>query len=226
MQVLLTVFILGYFNYSQDFTYLPSANYGYATLNPGGYSLWKCWVPANQMPVFTLKNQSRKSDFDLFLFNDQSLKYKIQEGVKSGTTTELILGNTHSSDRYIYILVKNTGDRTSEYHFQHHDIDLAEKFGIAFRDASAQYVIEEGLKWLFDVKETDKDYKEKDRNVSRASNLIVSSLNKENLGGSAKNLVINEITSELREAFGYGFWGNLLVNYGILVVTDVYRNYG
>ena len=208
-----------------SYTFLANGKYGYQTLGGKQSSYWKCYVPANKMAVFTLKNKSRVSDFDLFVYSDKSKNYKLGSGRNRGTTSELVSLNPSNSGKYVYIQVFNDGSPSSEYNLHVHHVDLVDIATQAFVDASAQYLVEEGLKWLFDIDDSNRNHDESSRNISRASSLIISALKNENLGGASKNLIINEITMGLREEFGYGFWGNLLVNYAISVVDKTYAYY-
>ncbi len=153
------------------------------------------------------------------------MSYSLNSGTNSGTRTELITIPIKNYGRYIYVKIKNSGYSTSTYNFYPHFVDFVKKGEEALVEASAQYLLEEGLKWLLGVKEKNRNYEQQDRNVGRASTLIMSSLKGDNLGVMTKSMVINEITTELRKEFGYGFWGNLLVNYGIGIIDETYKNY-
>lgn len=210
---------------STSYTHISPDNYGYETLSSQKVSYWKYYVPANTMGVFTLKNKSKSSDFDIYIYSNESRTYLLKSGVNSGTTTELITVPVENYGRYVYIKIHNDGYSSSKYNLYPHFVDFGKKGEEALIEASAQYLIEESLKWLFGIEENSDNYNEQDRNVGRASTLILSTLKGDSLGEMAKSSVVNEITTKLRDEFGYGFWGDLLVNYAIGIVDETYKNY-
>lgn len=212
-------------NNTVSFSYIASDKYGYSTLSSSQTSYWQYYVPANTLGVFTLKNTSNSSDFDIYVYSSESMSYRLDAGTNSGTSTELVTVPIESYGRYIYIKIVNSGNYSSTYNFYPHFVDFAKKGEEALVEASAQYLIEEGLKWLFDIKTTDNNYDQNDKDVGRASAIIMSTLKGDDLGSMTKSVVINELTTALRDEFGYGFWGNLLVNYAIGITDDVYKNY-
>ncbi len=227
-KIFLTIVCLGLCiaqSFAQTFSYLSSGHYGYGTLSAGSTTYWKVFVPAQTMGVFTLKNYSSTSDFDLYLYSSSSLEYSLGSGINNSTTTELITIPIKDYGRYVYVKIKNAGRYSSKYHFHSHTVDFIKKAEEALVDASAQYLLEEGIKWLLDIKSSDQNYSQKDRNVGRASTLILSALKNDNLGKATESFIINEITTAVRNEFGYGFWGNLMVNYGINVIREVYKHY-
>ncbi|MFT5890437.1 MAG: hypothetical protein ACI9Y7_000529 [Dokdonia sp.] len=184
---------------------LPHGNYGHATLVPNQYSYWKYYIPSGSEAIFTLKNKSSTSNFDIYIYSDENYKSLIKSGVNSGIRTELISMPSKVYNRYVYIKLKNNGNVNSIYNLHAHFLDFEEIIGEAFVEAGAQYLIEGALKSLFGIE--DNDHKsDSEKYVSRASSLILSYMKNENLGATSKNLAINELQSELRSAFGYGFW--------------------
>lgn len=202
---------------------ITQGNYGYGTLSSGEFMYWKYYIPAGTIPVFTLKNESSSSDFDIYIYSDQSHNSVINSGTNSGVTNELVLLPFYDYDKYVYIKVENDGNYRSTYNLYAHYIDFLELGEQIFIDASAQYLLEEGLKWLLDIEEEYDDVDDYD--FSNAFSLILSGLKGENLTNISKNFQINKITGELRKEFGYGFWGDFLVNYGIKVFDEVYKYY-
>lgn len=200
---------------------LYSGEYAYGTISSGRNTTWQYYVPANTMGVFTLKNKSEYSDFDVYIYSDEYQSYKIASGVNSGTNTELVTIPVYDYGRYVYIAVKNAGTYNADYRLYPHHVDFVAILGEAFGEALLLNIVEA----LFDDGSSTKENDERKRNVGRASTLVFSTLKGENLGTTTKKMIINEITNELREEFGYGFWGDVFVSFGIGVVDDTYRNY-
>ena len=63
------------------------------------------------------------------------------------------------------------------------------------------------------------------RTSSRVVTGISSILQKNDLGGVAKDLFINEVTAEMRKQFGYGCTGEFIVNLSVSIIAGFYRNY-
>lgn len=207
-----------------EFELLSDGYYGQGTISPDGHSLWKYYVSSEVLGVFTLKNSSRSSDIDIFIYSDPSLKYRIGSGTKSGSTTELI---TISKDYggYVYIKIKNAGSYTTKYKLNAHQVDYFEMVGDMLIEAAGQYVVNEFVGWLVGEEDSEDSSGFSERDLERVSNVIFSTISGESFSGVAKNLAYQELTTELRNAFGYGFWGDLLVNFTINVFSDIYRYY-
>jgi len=218
---------------SSNYSYTPTNNYshkmlnegyfGSGTLNSGEKTYWKYYVPAGTMAVFTLKNTSYVSDFDIYSYSDTKHNYLIESGENYGSTSELITMPLSDYGRYIYIKIENDGTSTAKYKLNAHYVDFIGLGEQAIVEAGAQYLIEEGLRFIFDIEDDEEQFD--DRDMSRASTLIMSGLKGDNLTETTKSLLINEVTSELRDEFGYGFWGDLFVNYGIGIINETYKYY-
>jgi len=197
--------------------------YAHGTLSPNDYSVWKYYIPNGDVGVFTLKNTASTSDLDIHIDSDQGLNYKLDAGTNNRTKTELVTLSTSYSGRYVYLKIKNEGRYVTKFKLNAHQIDLFELGQNAVLDAAGQYVIEEGLKWLFGVEDNSSQIDS--RNIQRASNVILSGLKGQNLGSTTKSLVKQELTTELRDQFGYGFVGNFCVSYSVDVLDEVYKYY-
>ena len=88
--------------------------YYYETLNPRGVSYYRYKIPAYTFGVFTLKNHSRKSDFDIYVYDSTDGRL-LDKGRNSGTQTELIVTPISGEDKYAYIKIVNYGSRSSQY---------------------------------------------------------------------------------------------------------------
>lgn len=210
---------------SSSYTQLQNGYYGHGNISSGQYSYYKYYVPQGKMAVFTLKNTSKTSDVDLYLYTDAAGKNFLNKGANGGTKKELISISPSSYGRYVYIKVKNDGSSGTKYKLNAHTVDFAELAGEAFGEALVTTALEEGLKWLLGVEENNHNYDENERNISRASNVILSGIKGENLGNTTKSFFINELTSEIKDEFGTGFWGNLAVNYSIKTADEIYKYY-
>lgn len=197
--------------------------YSIQTLNSGYNQYWKYYIPAGTMAVFTLKNNSSTSDFDIFVYSDKNHDNLLKSGENNGTKTEMVVMPVYEYGKYVYLKIKNYGDYSSKYKVNAHHVDLAGLAEDALIDAGSQYLIEEGIKWIFGVEDDNDD--QSSHNISRASNLILSVLKEEDFAGTSRNLLINELTETLRTEFGFGFWGNLMVSYGVNVISETYKYY-
>lgn len=179
------------------------------TLNPGGEAYFKYQIPANTIGVFTLKNQSRRANFDIYIYNSSGKQ--LNQGKNSGVRTELVTTPMVPSNQYAYISIVNYGSQPSEYHFYANYVSPANRFGIA--------LIENSLTCRQEV----------ENNRNRASSRVVTGMSSilqgNNLAGLGQNLLINEVTNEIRNQLGYGCVADFFVNWGVSMVSGIYRNY-
>jgi len=87
--------------------------------------------------------------------------------------------------------------------------------------SAIQSGIELVLEGLFDVKSNSSTTSK--QNISRSSTAIMAYLENKDFSDTSVDLMINEVTMNIQEAFGYGFIGKLLVNFGVDIVRDIYR---
>ncbi|MGB3649624.1 MAG: hypothetical protein WBA41_00120 [Rivularia sp. (in: cyanobacteria)] len=182
--------------------------YYHQNLNSKGVARYKYKIPANTFGVFTLKNHSGRSDFDIFVYDSSNGKL-LTEGKSYGRKTELVVTQPVGRDRYAYIKVFNYGSQTSRYQLYANYVNPATKFFIALAQvpfcSSAQNI--------------------NDRTSSRVITGISSMLQGSDFGGVARDVFINELTMEMRKQFGYGCAGEFVVNWGVSMVKGFYRNY-
>ena len=182
--------------------------YYHQNLNSKAVARYQYKIPANTFGVFTLKNHSGKSDFDIYVYDYNNGKL-LTEGKSYGTKTELVVTQPVGRDRYAYIKVFNYGSQTSRYQLYANYVNPATKFLIALTGvpfcSSAQNI--------------------NDRTSSRVITGISSMLQGSDFGGVARDVFINEVTMEMRKQFGYGCTGEFVVNWGISMVKGFYRNY-
>jgi hypothetical protein len=176
------------------------------TLNSKGIARYQYKIPANSFGVFTLKNNSGRSDFDIYVY-DSSNGQLLAKGRNSGTQTELVVTQPVGVNKYAYIKVINYGSRTSQYHFYANYVNPANKFLIAL--AQVPFCNPE----------------QNDKTSSRVFTTISSILQGNDFGGVAKDVLINEVTMEMRNQFGYGCTGEFMVNWGVSMVRGFLRNY-
>lgn len=184
-------------------------SYFQRTLNSRYATYYKYKVPAYTFGVFTVKNHSRRSDFDVFV-RDRSGNL-LSKGRNSGTQTELAVTQPFEQDRYVYIQIANDGSQASQYRFYANYVSPMNKFAIAFTETA----IVCGL--------------ERDNIPNQTSSRVVtgisSMLQGNKLGGVTVDLLINELTDNMRNQLGYGCLGDFAVNWGVSIVTGFYRNY-
>ncbi|PSB58756.1 hypothetical protein, partial [Chamaesiphon polymorphus] len=109
-------------------------NYYYQTLNSQNAAHYTYKIPANAFGVFTLKNNSNSSDFDLYVHENKSWKL-LNKGENQGIQTELITTPIFSEDGYVYIKIVNSGSQISQYQFYANHVSPAEKAVIPFAAA-------------------------------------------------------------------------------------------
>jgi hypothetical protein len=198
---------------AQEFTEFKHQNdrYYFQTLNSQGVAYYKYKVPAYSFGVFTLKNHSRISDFDVYIYDYTTGWRLLNKGENTGVTTELVTTPMISQDRYAYIKIVNYGSQPSQYHFYANHVTPMKNFAIALAETMIICSLER--------RNIDSDIS------SRGVTAVSSILQGNNFAGLGRDLVINEITSNMRKQFGYGCTGDFAVNGVVSIVKDVYRNY-
>lgn len=197
--------------YSQEFTTFEhkDGRYYYQTLNSEGTAYYKYEVPATTFGVFTLKNSSRQSDFDIYVFNYESGWKLLDQGENSGLDTELIVIPPSLEAKYAYIKIVNVGSRPSEYNFYANYVSPLNRITRA--------LLTTGL--------TCDENPSKSKVNSRAVTAITSVLQGKDIGGLTQDMLINEISNEMRDQVGYGCTGDFMVNSTISIIKGFYRNY-
>ena len=198
--------------YSQDFVeFEQDANYYYGTLTTKKTVYYKYKVPANSFGVFTLKNNSGRSDFDINVYEYVGDFQLLDKGTSSGTQTELIVISPSSENRYVYIQVMNYGSTTSEYRLYSDYVSPINKFGISATKTILTCGLEEN-----DIS---------NEATSRAVSSIFSLLESNSLVEFGKDFVVNEVTTQMRNQFGYGCMGDFMVDWIASMVLGFYKNY-
>jgi hypothetical protein len=195
---------------AQEFTEFEHENDTYysQTLKSKGVAFYKYKIPAMSIGVFTLKNHSRKSDFDIYIYDSGSWK---PLGTESGVKTELVTTSMNLENRYAYIKIVNYGSQSSRYHFYANHVNLAKN--VAFTAAETLFAC--GL-----------EGQKIDPNIaSRGVTAVSSILQGNNLKGLTMDMAINEITNRMREELGYGCTGDFVVSLAISTIKDIFRNY-
>ncbi|QLE56398.1 hypothetical protein [Nostoc sp. TCL26-01] len=198
---------------AQEFTEFKHQNnrYYHETLNSQGVTYYKYKVPAYSFGVFTLKNHSRRADFDIYIYNYSGGWKLLTKGENTGVTTELVTTPMVSQDRYAYIKIVNYGSQPSQYLFYANHVTPVNNFAIALAETIIICSLER-----------------KNINSETSSRLVTgisSILQGNNLAGLSRDILINEITSNMRKQFGYGCTGDFAVNWVVSIIKDVYRNY-
>ncbi|MBD2359542.1 hypothetical protein H6G41_34235 [Tolypothrix sp. FACHB-123] len=198
---------------AQEFTEFKHQNdgYYYETLKSQGVTYYKYKVPAHSFGVFTLKNHSRRADFDIYIYDYAGGWKLLAKGENTGVTTELVTTPIFSQNRYAYIKIVNYGSQPSQYLFYANHVTPGKNFAIAL----AETIIICSLERQNISGQTS----------SRVVTGISSILQGNNLAGLSRDIVINEITSNMRNQFGYGCTGDFAVNWVVSMIKDVYRNY-
>jgi hypothetical protein len=188
-----------------------------AFISAGATRTFKFWESRKALPVFTLKNDSAASDFDIYVHGDSARLRLIAKGIRGGTKTELLTPSRGESG-YLYITVKNDGSEWARYRLYCHEVDFEQIGKRVLVETAAQAFLE----WLVT---DDSSTTEQQRDASRGAALAMSVLQNKDLASVGKDMAINELTMRLRQELGYGFGGDLAVNFGIAVVRDVFRYY-
>lgn len=181
-------------------------------------------IESNRFPVFTLKQQTySNADFDIHIYDYSNFTSLLAKGIKNNSNKELVTLKPTDSSNYVYIKIKNEGTSYGKYRFYANSINIGDKVAETLVLSTVQAGVELLLESFFDVKSSS-DNSEK-RNVSRGSTAIMAYLANKNFGDTSVDLMINEVTTSVQEAFGYGFLGKLLVNFSVGMVQEVYRYY-
>jgi hypothetical protein len=193
-------------------------------LRKGESACYSYKIKSGKFPVFTLKQDGfSNADFDIYIYDYSDFSSLLKKGIKNGSKTELITLTPQNSLNYVYIKIKNEGRAYGKYKFYTHSIDIKDKIAETLVKSVIQSGIELVIKEAFDIKSTSSNTSK--RNVTRTSTAIISYLSNKNFADTSVDLMINEVTTTIREIFGYGFLGKLFVNFSISVVRDVYRYY-
>ncbi|MBW4614099.1 MAG: hypothetical protein KME21_12645 [Desmonostoc vinosum HA7617-LM4] len=179
------------------------------TLDSQGSTYYRYKVPANTFGVFTLKNNSRSSDVDIYVYDYSGTL--LAKGDNQGSQTELVVTTTFNEDRYAFIKIINAGSQASQYHLYANYVSPSNKFAIAFTETALTCSLE---------KENIPN-----QTSSRVITGISSILQGNNLAGVTQDLLINEVTSAMRNNFGYGCTGDFMINWVVSMFKGVYRNY-
>lgn len=166
------------------------------------------WVPAYTIGVLTLQNSGRKSDFDISVY-DAPNGNRLSVGDAGSITTELVTVPMSSKGRYIYIKIFNYGRASSEYRLYANYVDPFAKLAIAAGVG------------VF----TCNSDAPSNRNMSRATSIIGSTLQGSTLSGVARDAVINEISNEIVAQMGAGCLTEVVINGTASIVQGIYRNY-
>ena len=180
--------------------------YYHQNLNSKGVARYQYKIPANTFGVFTLKNSSGRSDFDIFVYDSSNGKLLSKED-NLGTQTELVVTQLFTENKDVIIKVVNYGSQTSRYKLYANYVNPATKFLIAV--AGVPFCNPEG----------------NDKISSRIFTSLSSILQGKDVGGVAKDVLINEVTMEMRNQFGYGCTGEFMVNWGVSIFKGFLRNY-
>ncbi|MBD2626955.1 hypothetical protein [Trichormus variabilis] len=198
---------------AQEFTEFKHQNdrYYYETLNSQGVTYYKYKVPAYSFGVFTLKNHSRRADFDIYIYDYSGGWKLLAKGKNTGVTTELVTTPTISQDRYAYIKIVNYGSQPSQYLFYANHVTPGKNFAIAL----AETII------ICSLERKNIDSETSSRLVTGISSILQGN----NLAGLNRDLFINDMTGKIRKQLGYGCTADFAVNWVVSMIKDVYRNY-
>jgi hypothetical protein len=195
---------------SQNWTTFEHQNnrYYYNTLSSQNVAYYRYEVPAMTIGVFTIKNKSGRADFDVYVFEDPQGNKLIAKGENSGSDTELVITPLAETTKYVYVVIVNAGSSSAKYHFFANYVSPINRF--------MKVALTTPLSC---------DNNGSDEWRSRSVAAITSLLEGNDIGGLTQDVVINEITDKIRKEFGYGCFGDFLVNYAIDMVQGVLRNY-
>ncbi len=186
----------------QDYSYFRQV------LKSRNYTDYWYKIPANTLGVFTLKNNSRRSNFDIFV-SDKNSKM-LGQGLSPGVQTELVVTPIYGRDRYAYIRIINRGSQASQYQLYANYVSPFNKFAIEL----AKTVIT-----------CNPNTKNDDSNFSRVMTTLSGIIQGSSFANLTLDLIINEFTNSMRKQFGYGCTGDFMVNWGVSMVRGIYRNY-
>lgn len=182
--------------------------YYHQNLNSKGIARYQYKIPANTFGVFTLKNHSRRSDFDIYVYDSSNGKLLSKED-ELGTQTELVITPFFTENKDVIIKVVNYGSQTSRYKLYANYVNPGTKFLIALA----------GFPFCSSARNVN------DRISSRVFTTMSSILQGNNFKGVAKDVLINEVTMEMKKQFGYGCTGEVMVNWGVSMFKGFLRNY-
>ena len=188
------------------------------SLAPGEHRIFVTHQTSPILPVFTLKNESSTSNFDVAAFSDSSLTTRLVSGEHTGTSTELIVARLPTDEGYVFTSVINAGTIPATFHLYCHSVNIAADFGTAFFETTVAAA-------LGKLSSDPSDTPEQSRDKGRVIAAIISAVEQKDAAGIAKDVIINELTTRLHELIGYGFVGDLAVNTGVGVVRDIFRDY-
>lgn len=183
-------------------------SYYHQRLNSKGIARYQYKIPANTFGVFTLKNHSLRSDFDIYIYDSSNGKL-LSKKDELGTQTELVIAPFFTQNKDVIIKVVNYGSQTSRYKLYANYVNPANKFLIALA----------GFPFCSSAQNVD------DRASARVFTTMSSILQGNSFGGVAKDVLINEVTMEMRKQFGYGCMGEVMVNWGVSMFKGFLRNY-
>ncbi len=199
--------------FSQEYTeYDPQYRSYYGTLSSKEKTYYKYLVPAYTFGVFTLHNDSDRSDFDITAYEYDDGFQKIDTQDNSGTATELLIVQPSDHDRYIYLDVVNYGSASSQYRLYSDYVSPMNKFWLA----AGKAWLESGISAQDDITEVD---------ASRITTGLFSLFEGKSLAGMGMDLAINEITEDMRTQFGYGAMGDFFIDWSVSIVEGFYKNY-
>lgn len=182
--------------------------YYHQRLNSKGVARYQYKIPANTFGVFTLKNHSRRSDFDIYIYDSSNGKL-LSKKDELGIQTELVITPFFTKNKDVIIKIVNYGSKTSRYKLYANYVNPGTKFLIALA----------GVPFCSSAQNVD------DRASSRVFTTMSSILQGNNFGGVAKDVLINEVTMEMKKQFGYGCTGEVMVNWGVSMFKGFLRNY-
>ena len=188
------------------------------TIGPGELRAFQTPQTDFVLPVFTLKNESGRSDFDIYAFGDSALKHRIAAGTHNGPGTELIIARSEQSVGEVYAIVKNVGPEPATFHLFCHSVDLAKTAVVAGLETLAQTALGAAVS-------NDSDSQDQRRNKSRAIAATVSAIEKQDLVEVGKDVAINEITMRLHEELGYDAFGDFVVNLAVSTVREIFHDF-
>ena len=168
-----------------------------------GYVCFVVKDDPNLTGVITLKNTSGRGDWDVlvgrhFDTNEKKMYGMIPYQNNKGTTGEILWLPGNSYDEYIVVAYPTTST-PSHGCLIFHRINTGEIAGQAFIMATAQSALEA----LFS-NESDTQKQSNDKSRAIASGLSV--INRNNLAQVGYDLLLNEISLQLSNAFGGGSW--------------------
>ena len=188
----------------------PLGNHRYMNIydyGPGrrerGYICFLVENSSNLQGVLTLKHLSNTGNWDLLVGTDfdpssKTVYNTINYQNNRGTSDELMWLPSNNNREYVVVAFPNS-DTPSEACMIFHQVDAA---GIA-GEAIGMTLIQNVLEYLFTGPEASQESKNA---ASRVISGGMSILNNRNIGEIGYDLMLNEISNELTDAFGGGSW--------------------